>query len=99
MNVFQRVIGRFRRPDHQLRRDLRRIMSRAILAYGLIAVLLFVLFVLASAAPHPLSLFLGDLVLILPLLFRIVTVLFLALLVLLVILRTAVALRLRNATS
>ncbi len=99
MNVLRRIASGIRRPDDGLRWDLRRIMYRAILAYGLIAFLLFLVFVLASAAPHPLSLFLGDLVLVLPVLFRVVTALFLVLLVLLIVLRIIVALRLRSATG
>jgi hypothetical protein len=99
MNVFRRTIGTLRRSDDGLRRDLRRIMSRAVLAYCLIAFLLLLLFVLASAAPHPLSLFLGDLLLVLPLLFRIVTMLFLVLLALLIVLRIAIALRLRRTAG
>jgi hypothetical protein len=97
MNIHRRILDRFRRPDRDVLRVLRRLTAITVLCYGLFAFLLFVLYFLASMAPHPLSLFLGDLVLLLPLLFRLLTEVFFVLLVVLIIMRTSVFIRLRNA--
>ncbi len=97
MNLLRRILDRLRRPDAESLRYLRRLTAITILSYGLLAFLLLFLYLLASTAPHPLALFLGDLVLILPPLFRLVTVVVVVLLVTLMIMRTSVAVRLRKA--
>ncbi len=96
MNPLRRISSRLRDPDTHRLRDLGRIMSRAILIYAVLSCILFLLFALASTAPHPLSLFVGDLARALPLLFHIISLLFLVLIALLAVMRISVWIKLRK---
>ena len=70
---FRHARERLREPDAELARELRRLSVITVLLFLCGALLLFLLHALSSSAPHPLSLFLGDVVLVTPLLFRFLT--------------------------
>lgn len=92
--ILHRIARRLEDPDEALELYLRRTFAIILLGSLASMVMLMLVSALAASAPHPLSLFLGDLVFLLPLILRILAPLSAAALLLLLVLRLVVGRRL-----
>jgi hypothetical protein len=92
-----RLFDRLRRPDEGLQAGLRRAGAITVIVYAGLALLLFQVFLFASIAPHPVSLFAADIASFASRAFRFLTVTVLVALLIVLGLRICAHLALRKS--